>query len=173
MISTEAMSGPRSTARRTGAWRPLDQRIRAGSSSTWSTAGALAAGQWLRSVGVATPATVRWHVEVAFGVLDEPAPVEFDDATASRFHLDIYSEEWGVFFCHGGRSSWIRVTDIAFVHGRDDHALLGVTPSLRAIGSLLRRLEHQYALAFRREHALVRTNLAGAEPAIRAWIASL
>src|SRR6185312_10788992 len=64
------------------------------------------------------------------------APSEFDETTSSRFHLDIYLEEWGVFFCHAGQSSRIRVTDMAFVHGRDDFQLLGVTPQLKDIGWL-------------------------------------
>lgn len=102
-----------------------------------------------------------------------PAPASFDEASDSRFHIEIYAEEWGYFFCHHGRASWIRVTDVAFVHIRDDYQMLGETPALSAIGTLLRAVEARHGLAFRREHAFVSTNLVSAEPAIRAWIQSL
>jgi hypothetical protein len=115
----------------------------------------------------------RWHIEIALDVSDAPALMDYDEKSATRFHLDIYSEEWGHYFCHGGRSSWIRVTDLAFVHGRDEHHLLGVTPSLRDVGQLLRHLEQKHAIRFRRDLALIRTNLAGAEPKIRQWLAAL
>ena len=116
---------------------------------------------------------LRWHVEIALDVVDGPAPVEFDERTATRFHIDLYSEEWGVFFCHAGRSSWVRVTDIAFVHGRDDFGLLAEMPALPDLGAWLRRLEQQHGVVFQRAFARVRTNLANAEPVIRRWIASL
>jgi hypothetical protein len=138
-----------------------------------SSVGARASAEWLADRHLVAPAGQRWHVEIALDVRDEPAPREFDEATATRFHLDIYLEEWGVFFCHGGRSSWIRVTDLAFVHGRDDFQLLGVTPQLRDIGALLRRLERLHAIRFQRQHADIRTNFANVEPAIRGWLATL
>lgn len=138
------------------------------------TVGAQGAATWLAARGLTPPPSLeRWHVEIALDVVDEPAPAEFDEATATRFHLDIYSEEWGVFFCHAGRASWIRVTDIAFVHGRDQHGLLVITPSLQDVGRLLRLLERQHQVKFQRAHASVRTNLASAEPPIRAWLQSL
>lgn len=106
-------------------------------------------------------------------VVDGPAPQEFDDRAATRFHIDLYAEEWGVFFCHAGRSSWIRVTDIAFVHGRDDFGLLIRVPPLKDVGVLLRHLEHTHGVHLRRQDALIRTNLTQAEPAIRRWLAQL
>jgi hypothetical protein len=138
-----------------------------------TTAGALAAVTWLRSRGATPPAMTRWHVEIALDVLNQRAPSEYDEATATRFHVDIYTEEWGFFFCHGGRSSWIRVTDIAFVHGRDDHQLLGAVPALKDIGTLVRRLEGEYRMRFQRQHAHVRTNLPSLEPPIRDWVSTL
>jgi hypothetical protein len=116
---------------------------------------------------------LRWHVEIAMDVVDGPAPQEFDDRAATRFHIDLYAEEWGVFFCHAGRSSWIRVTDIAFVHGRDDFGLLIRVPPLKDVGVLLRHLEHTHGVHLRRQDALIRTNLTQAEPAIRRWLAQL
>ena len=135
--------------------------------------GSLAASAWLAARGGTAPTLERWHVEVAIDVLHRRAPSEFDETTASRFHLDIYLEEWGVFFCHAGRSSRIRVTDLPFVHGRDDFQLLGVTPQLKDIGWLLRHVESQYNLKFMREHADVRTNVPSVEPGIRSWLAAL
>jgi hypothetical protein len=141
--------------------------------SSWSSAGALAAASWLRQRGIPTAPAMRWHVEIAMDTSDAPARPDYDDRRATRFHVDIYSEEWGVFFCHGGRASWIRVTDIPFVHGRDDFALLCVTPALKDIGGLLRLVEQRNVIRFQRHLALVRTNLVGAEPAIRRWLESL
>ncbi|HEY5951974.1 MAG TPA: hypothetical protein VIV40_41040 [Kofleriaceae bacterium] len=138
-----------------------------------TTAGALASATWLRGRGATPPSTTRWHVEIALDVVNERAPSEFDEATATRFHLDIYTEEWGFFFCNHGRSSWIRVTDIAFVHGRDDFQLLTWTPALKDIGQLLRRIEREHHIAFQRSHASIKTNLPNIEPEIRAWLATL
>lgn len=140
----------------------------------WNNAGAVAAANWLSARGLDPPPGVqRWHAEISLDHIDAPARVEFDEATDSRFHIDIYSEEWGFFFCHAGRVSWIRVTDIPFVHGRDDHALLTLTPPLESIGGLLRSLEKKHDLRFYREHALIRTNVVAAETMIRSWLRQL
>jgi hypothetical protein len=131
------------------------------------------ARDWLGDRKLESETQKRWHVEVSLATLDAPAPVNYDDRVDSRFHIDIYSEEWGFFFCHGGRASWIRITDIPFVHGRDDFHLLAQTPALSDVGALLRTLEATHNLAFRRSHALVRTNIAGAMPKIRSWVEAL
>lgn len=145
----------------------------ASTQQSWSSTGAGAAAQWVRDRGLPVTPGQRWHIEIALAVGEVPPPVDFDEKSATRFHLDIYSEEWGHYFCHGGRSSWIRVTDLAFVHGRDEHHLLGLTPSLRDVGQLLRHIEQKFAIRFRRDLALVRTNLAGAEAKIRQWLVAL
>lgn len=124
------------------------------------TTGALAAAAWLIARKI-TPPPGRWYVEIAF---EDPA---------ATFRIEIYAEEWGYFFSHGDQMSWIRVTDIAFVHGRDDHELLRRTPRLETIGTLLRGLEDHHKLAFRRDDAILRTNLTDAESNIRRWIATL
>ena len=140
----------------------------------WSNAGSLAAFAWLAERGQPRP-TTRWFVQIALDVVDQPAQRRFDERADTRFHLDIYSEEWAFFFCHAGRASWIRITDIAFAHGRrDDYALLPRTPELARIGELVRALEAEHELSFRREHAHVRTDLG--EPAllaIRNWVVTL
>lgn len=132
-----------------------------------------AASTWLGDRGIHAPTLKRWHVEVSLATLDVSAPVTYDDRVDTRFHVDIYSEEWGFFFCHGGRASWIRVTDIPFVHGRDDFRLLAQAPALSAIGTMLQTLENRHQLSFRRKLALVRTNIPGSEDSIRAWVETL
>lgn len=137
------------------------------------SAGAIASEAWLRARGGRPPTEGRWHVEITLDVTEGPPADEIDEATATRFHIDIYAEEWGVFFCHGGRSSWIRVTEVPIVHGRDDHHLLAHVPALEDIGALLRRLEMQHAIHFNREDAEIRSNLPSVVPAIRSWVLSL
>ncbi|MDB4959733.1 MAG: hypothetical protein JWO36_7302 [Myxococcales bacterium] len=95
------------------------------------------------------------------------------DSPETRFQLNIYSEEWGYFFCHDGRTSWIRVTDIPFVHGRDDHHLLTATPPLREIGALIRKLETKLSIQLDRKQAAIRTDIVGADVAVALWVASL
>lgn len=135
-------------------------------------AGATAARDWITSRRIPPPG-LRWMVEIQLDVRDAPAPADFNVDTDTRFHIEIYAEEWGVFFCHAGRASWIRVTDVPFVHGRDDHHLLARTPELGKIGDLLRALEREHSLHFSREHARVDTTLGNAETAIRRWVRGL
>lgn len=136
--------------------------------------GAAAAYRWLEGLGLnAPPGTLRWHAEISLDVIDAPARIDFDERADTRFHIDIYSEEWGFFFSHAGRVSWIRVTDIPFVHGRDEHQLLAQTPSLEEIGGLLRRLEGMHNVRFYRQHAIIRTNIVAAEPVLRRWLTTL
>jgi hypothetical protein len=124
--------------------------------------GPLASAAWLATLEVVPPGP-RWFVEIVLGA---------DDA-GPRFHLDVYSEEWGFRFVHGELASWIRVTDIPFVHGRDDHGLLPETPKLRAIGRLLGMLEGKYGMKFPRDPVVVRTNVPEAEAKVREWLATL
>jgi hypothetical protein len=126
-------------------------------SRRFTTPGAEAADRWLFALGL--PAPARWHVEIA--VLAD---------AGTRFDLNIYAEEWGFCFQHAGRSSWVRVTDAAFVHGRDDHDLLAKAPDLLAISVLLADLEHEHGLAFRRATASVRTNIPDAPNIVRDWL---
>jgi hypothetical protein len=133
----------------------------------------LAARAWFRDRALSAPGLLRWHAEVLLDVVDQPARDQFDERTDTRFRLEIYSEEWGFLFCHAGRASWIRVTDVPFVHGRDDFRLLSTTPALRDIGHLLRAVEQRHGLQFRRRNAHVTTNIPNAEPAIRRWVESL
>ena len=133
-------------------------------------AGALAASSWLsgRALGVAPYA--RWEVSIALDVIDEKASARFQDTSDTRFHIAISSNEWGFFFCHHSRISWIRVTDVPFVHERDDYALLPSVPPLRDLGKLVQLLEERYRFRFRREHAAIRSTIPDAEENIRIWV---
>ena len=159
----------------------MGERARSRTASPWragpfpisTTAGMLAAKTWLTARGLSAPTLQRWHATVLLGPEARVPELDFDERRETRFRIEIYSEEWGFFFCHQGRASWIRVTDIPFVHGHDDFRLLAVAPPLKDLGTFLRVLETQHDLRFQRDHALVRTNLAAAEPTIRSWVLSL
>ncbi len=113
--------------------------------------------RWLGALGLSP--TARWYVEIS---------ISADADTA--FELNIYGEEWGFAFHHGGRGSWIRVTDIPFVHGRDDFQLLPQTPELLAIDTLVSDLERTHGFAFRRVKASIRSNLPDALEIVRDWL---
>ena len=123
--------------------------------------GPLASAAWLAALDI-VPTSLRWSVEIGLPASDE-----------SRFKLEVYSEEWGFSFAYRDRVSWIRVTDIRFVHGRDDHDLLPITPPLREIATLVKTLETRYDLAFDRARANVRTSIPAAEEAVLAWARAL
>lgn len=114
------------------------------------------AAAWLRSLGL--KALGRWHVEITLA------------SGASRFHVYVYAEEWGFAFHHARQSSWIRVTDIPFVHGRDDFRLIREAVALTELRDLLDRLELEHDLAFARSTAVVRTNVTGAAASVRRWL---
>jgi hypothetical protein len=139
-----------------------------------SNAGNIAAHAWLDARSIARSST-RWSVEIALDIADREAAWSFDERTATRFHVNIYSEEWGFLFCHRGALSSIRITDIAFAHGgRDGHRLLTSTPALKHLGEFIRLLERMHRIAFQREHASIRTDLGDAAmPSIRSWVVSL
>lgn len=115
----------------------------------------------------------RWNVEVLLGITESRPSTDYDAAVETRFHIGIYSEEWGVFVSHQGKSSWVRVTDVPFVHVRDDFNLLATFPPLRAVGGLLRQFEQYLGVRFSRENAAIHTNVPRLEPAVRRWAASL
>jgi hypothetical protein len=138
-----------------------------------STTGRRAAEVWLRDRGLSAPALTPWHVEVSLDVRDAPATPRYDERTDSRFRIELYSEEWGVFFCHRGQASWIRVTGLPFVHGRDDFGLRAMVTGLKDVHVVLRDVERRHSISFRRNHALIRTNVPGAELSVRLWVHSL
>ena len=121
------------------------------------TIGAEASDRWLLSLGL--PTVPQWHAEITIAA-------DID----TMFELNVYAEEWGFAFHHDGRGSWIRVTDIPFVHGRDDFRLLPRTPDLLAINYLATELEAEHGVSFRRVNATIRTNVPNAAEIIRDWL---
>jgi hypothetical protein len=122
--------------------------------------GPLATAAWCVSRGL-FPNGRDWFVEITM------------HAGASRFAIEIYAAEWGFAFHHDGRVSWIRVTDIPFVHGQDDFQLLHETTSLMQINAMVHHVEHLYGIKFARDQATVRTSIEDAEPAIGEWLHTL
>jgi hypothetical protein len=123
--------------------------------------GPIASAAWLAAREL-YPKDPKWFVEIGL-VTDGD----------TRLDLEIYAEEWGFRFLHAGRMSWIRVTDVPFVHGRDDYQLLRTTPPLRAIGDLVRALEQRHGVEFDRTRAALRTTIADSDDVIRQWISAL
>ena len=135
------------------------------------TPGARAAIEWFEDLGLSSDKP--WYVEISIDVVDRPAMATYSGELDTRFHINIYPEEWGVFFCHQRRASWVRVTDQPFVHGRDDYHLISELPPLPEIGQLVQDLERKHDIVFQRGHALVRTNVTGGKPALRKWLSEL
>jgi len=133
-------------------------------------AGALASSSWLAGRALSVAPHARWEVSIALDVVGEKPSPTFTDASDTRFHIAIASNEWGFFFCHHSRISWIRVTDLPFVHERDDYGLLERVPPLRDLGRLVQSLEERYRIRFRRELASIRSTIPGAEENVRIWV---
>jgi len=133
-------------------------------------AGALATAVWLSARGLLVPPRAEWELSIVLDVADERTRPRFAAAMDTRFHIAIASIEWGFFFCHHSRASWIRVNDVPFVQECDDFALLSRVPPLRQLGRLVRSLEERYRINFRREHAEIYSSIGGSEPAIREWL---
>lgn len=123
--------------------------------------GALSAAAWCVARDI-IPHVAAWNVEI-----------RLENATGdARFSVEIFNDEWGYQFHCGDRTSWIRVTDIAFVHGRDDFELLRRTPRLENLGVLVRAFEAEHEVAFDRARSVVRSTLGGIDR-ITTWIATL
>ncbi len=136
------------------------------------TVGSMDANDWLKQLGI--PATdSHWFVEIALGIDESPLTDTWRGEAATRLHVFIYPQEWGFLFCHANQTSWIRIADRAYVHGRDDYALVSSTPPLRELSAFARELERRHQLAFRRDRALVRTNLLAIDDRVRDWAAAL
>jgi hypothetical protein len=125
-----------------------------------SITGAAATAAWAQKHGLDTTRTAHWHVEISIPT----------DVADTLFEINIYPEEWGIVFRRGSRVSSIRVTDIPFVHGHDDHRLLALLPDLEKIDDLLAVLERRYDVAFHRARATIRTNLVRAATNVRPWL---
>lgn len=137
-----------------------------------TSAGKLAAAAWLFARGL-RPLERSWDVEIGLDIAEAPATLAFDSNRATRFQILIYSDEWGFRFRHDARESWIRITDVPFVHGRDDHRLLSWTPPLKNLGTFVRDLESRHRVKFQRRHAAIATSIPNAEASIRSWLLTL
>lgn len=122
--------------------------------------GARAAATWAAQVGLDVAGTPHWYVEICLHT----------DPNDAQLDLNIYPEEWGVVFRRGNRVSSIRVTDVPFVHGKDDHGLLTGFPELAQFDELLAGLERRYDLVFQRTQPAVRSNLRRALAGVRPWL---
>ncbi|HTL36585.1 MAG TPA: hypothetical protein VL326_25805 [Kofleriaceae bacterium] len=128
-------------------------------SETRANTGALAAAAWLAARGL-FPTDPNWFVRISV------------ETGETRFAIEIFAQEWGYAFRHGGRTSWIRVTDIPFVHGWDDFNLLDRTPRLESVGSLMRIVERDHGITLDRTCSLIESSIGG-EDLIAAWVRSL
>ncbi len=137
------------------------------------TIGSIDSNDWLRALGIQVRHGQHWFVEIALGIDDEPLGQLWSGATDTRFQVYIYPQEWGFLFSHRSRTSWIRVADRAYVHGRDDYDLVGSAPPLREIAAFARGLEQRHRVQFRRDHALVRSNLYDIDERVRGWVGQL
>ena len=137
----------------------MDPRTRLHTPMATNT-GPLATAAWCLARGL-FPKDRNWFVEIELR------------ADTTRFTIEIYDAEWGFAVHHGDRTSWIRVTDIPFIHGRDDLGLLRETSSLKNIGQVIRAVEALTSTTLPRDTSAVRTNIADADPAIRSWVATL
>jgi hypothetical protein len=135
-------------------------------------AGALATSGWLAARGLARVAPAAWEISISLDVVDRAASRCFVEATDTRFHISLSASEWGFYFCHGGRTSWIRVVDAPLRHERDDFDLAGSVPALRDLGVLVHALEERHEIQFRRTRAHVHSTIPGSEPKIRLWLAA-
>ncbi len=136
-----------------------------------SNAGILAVGAWLVARGLYPPTGGRWGAEISLD--GKTAASAQPRSFYTRFEITIVPSSWGFKFWHGDRTSTVRVTDIPQARDRDEHHLVMATPALKNLGTLLRTLEQRYQVYFGRHLATIRTDIAGGEPIIRAWVASL
>lgn len=133
--------------------------------------GVLAVGAWLAERGIHPPSDKSWRVQV--DIDNEVHNRVFAETIDTRFQITIHPDHWGYCFSHAGRVSRVRVTDMPHVDGRDEHQLVGATPPLKRVGSLVRHVEQRYGVFLLRHQASIETTLPGSEPIIRAWVATL
>jgi hypothetical protein len=138
-----------------------------------STAGTLAVGAWLYDRGIHQPQRTPWRIEVTLADTRRSGSRRFAEAIDTRFQVFIETDEWGFCFCHAGKVSRIRVTDLVRPELRDDHNLASTTPPLRRIGTFVRQLEDRYRITLLRADAEIATTLAGSEPIVRTWVTAL
>jgi hypothetical protein len=144
--------------------KPLE-RLRSDAMNT----GPLASAAWCVARDV-FPQAPHWSVDIC--VDNVPGADHDEPPIDARFAIEIFGDEWGFRFLRGDAASWIRVTDIPFVHGRDDFELLPRTPRLEEIGILVRALEVDHDVRFDRARPLIRSTFDGGDR-FAAWVADL
>jgi hypothetical protein len=135
--------------------------------------GALAIAAWLSDRGIFAPAGKPWRIDVTLDATTHSPTRVFAESIDTRFHLRVCEAEWAYYFCHAGRATKVRVTDLPRVDGADDHGLVTATPPLRRIGKLVRQIEQRYAVLLPRTSAVVESTLQSIEPIVRAWVLTL
>lgn len=129
-----------------------------------ANAGILASAGWLAARGLFIPPDRPWHVGVTLPVVG---------SHDSSLSLHIRNDDWTVAFEHAAKRSAILIKEVAPVADPDEHNLAGLVPPLKELGVLLRDLEQRFEIRFARTSPVIETSIAGAEPIIRAWVASL
>ncbi|HEU4734461.1 MAG TPA: hypothetical protein VFT22_41510 [Kofleriaceae bacterium] len=124
---------------------------------------------WLASRGLQPPQSGRWRVTILLDIIDPWGNASEIDIN-TRLHISIQTTEWGVFFCRGSGSSWIRVKNGPRVHERDDFGLLPHITDLRGLGSFVSWLERRFELQFRRPQAVIYTNVPDPQHKILLWV---
>ncbi len=145
----------------------MGQESRSTRASTSRPAGSSDATRWLSARGLSP--TAPWEVSISLDVVDQPASASFVESD-TRFHIVLSPSEWGFYFSHQNRITWIRVVDVPAVHERDDFELLGSVPKLRDLGLLVHSLEDQHEIRFRRTLALVQSTIPMSDDKIRLWV---
>lgn len=138
-----------------------------------ANAGMLAVAAWLSERGIYPPHGKPWRIEIILDATTHSPMRVYAEAIDTRFQVTICSDEWSFYFCHVGRISRVRVTDLPRADIHDDHNLTSATPALKRIGTLLRQLEQRFGASLQRHNATIITTLPGSEPIIRAWVTSL
>jgi hypothetical protein len=122
--------------------------------------------QWLRTLGVKA-SKPAWYVRVYVDVKDAPAMDIYSSDTDTRFHLEVYAAQWRLYFMKPGTEGEVYADADNGVYV---NRLNVADPSLSRALDILRELEKRHGVAFRREHARVETNIAGAKEAVRNWL---
>jgi hypothetical protein len=129
-----------------------------------ANAGILASAGWLVARGLYIQPDKPWRVDIV---------VPCAEYATTSLAVHIRNEDWSIAFDHAGKRSSILIKEVAPEAQPDDHALLGIVPPLKELGLLLRYLEERFAIRLQRGSATVEATIAGSEPIIRAWVASL
>jgi len=148
-------------------------RPKAKAASEGASTGAAESAAWVAARGLSTAGKARWSAKISLDVVDAPASEVYTGTTATRFQLELYRDEWGFKFVYKGKTSHLRKTGEVFVNGHDEHKLVKQMPALAELGAFVRALETRHGIAFQRPHAHIRSNLAGAQAALREWLATL